>query len=449
MRIWDTTPFEEVFEHGFRARRQESTTNDIYFNLDHYVHHAGRPLDSRRPATHVFVSTTLNTGWFPSLDAQTPEMVVYRYEIYAPGGIWVAQTLGDRYRYPGQDEVAFVAGIAPQYIYTAQRFRLTFDANTRHTRRERVDTALIRNNNFNPLASGNIQMPVYYYLDGNRRRVRLSITYFPASQRKKREVSTFSDANVSSNEAYINAAFRSSSKNEVYLFMKNEYVLLNYAPGTTNDRVVNGPLLICDGYPSLTGTAFAEHGIDCAFGSYDKNEAFIFSGNLCARINYAPGTTNDWIIKGPMTIAKMFSFFKGTAFESGIDAAFESTAKYEAYLFKGDKYALINYSSNGSHLIAIRGISEGYPSLRGTIFESGIDAAFASHSYNEAYIFKGDSYAVINFAPGTTNDYIINGPKQILPNWPSLSGILPWENNGLDVHYHTTSPDADRDHDEL
>ncbi|KAG5552008.1 hypothetical protein RHGRI_010180 [Rhododendron griersonianum] len=224
---------------------------------------------------------------------------------------------------------------------------------------------------------------------------------------------------------YINAAFRSSRRNQAYLFMKNEYLRLDYAPGSTGDEVLNGPLRISEGFPSLKNTAFAEPGIDCAFGSHHGDEAFIFSGNLCARINYAPGTTNDKIIQGPMTIIQMFTFFKGTVFESGIDSAFESTVLDEAYLFKGNQYALINY--NDPHLIAIRHITEGFVSLKDTIFESGIEAALASHLTNEAYLFKGDSYARFNFAPHTTNNFIF-GVKKILPNWPSLHGILPRKN---------------------
>ncbi|KAF5952131.1 hypothetical protein HYC85_010075 [Camellia sinensis] len=229
---------------------------------------------------------------------------------------------------------------------------------------------------------------------------------------------------VADSKSYIDAAFRSSRTNEAYLFMKNEYVLVDYAPRTRNDKVLNGPLFICHGYPSLGGTAFAEDGIDCAFGSHDRNVAFIFSGNLCAQIDYAPGTTNDKIIKGPMTISAMFPFFKWTRFENGVDAAFESTKQYEAYLFKDNQYALINYGSK-SHLIAIRNIAQGFPSLKNTMFESGIDAAFASHRTNEAYLFKKDYYALINFAPGTTSDYIIGGVKKIRENWPALSSILP------------------------
>ncbi|XP_020250312.1 albumin-2-like [Asparagus officinalis] len=199
----------------------------------------------------------------------------------------------------------------------------------------------------------------------------------------------------------------------------------------SRDKILNGPLLIRDGFPSLAKTAFAEHGIDCSFGSYDSKEAYIFTGNLCARINFAPRSTDDRIIEGPVTIAEMFPFFKGTGFENGVDAAFEYSADYEAYIFKGDRYALINYKQ--PRLIGgPKKITDGFHSLRGTIFESGIEAAFASHTKNEAYLFKGDQYALINFAPGGTDDYIITGPKKITPSWPSLATVLPHKNHGLD-----------------
>ncbi|CAK9151982.1 unnamed protein product [Ilex paraguariensis] len=202
--------------------------------------------------------------------------------------------------------------------------------------------------------------------------------------------------------AYINAAFRSSRINEVYLFVKNEYVLVNYAPGTKDDKTVLLGLIIR-----------IKHS----------------SGNLCAQINYAPHTANDRIITRPMTITAMFPFFKGTVFENGVDTAFESTKNYEAYLFKDNQYALINYDYD-SHLISIRLINRGFPSLKNTIFESGIDAGFSLHKTNEAYLFKGDYYARINFAPGTTDDYITGGIKKILTYWPSLRSILPLKNSG-------------------
>ncbi|XP_073112840.1 albumin-2-like [Elaeis guineensis] len=328
----------------------------------------------------------------------------------------------------------------------------------RFTRAARVDNTIKVNGRFNPQSHPsrllNIRRPVFDYRAENGTAANLVINVY-RPQRDKREASTDPNSaewyagKVADFKSYINAAFRSSRQSEAYLFMKNEYVRVNYAPGTTGDWVVNGPLLICNGFPTLTDAAFAEYGIDCAFGSHDGSEAFVFSMNLCAQISYTPGTTNDKISKGPMTIAAMFPFFKRTVFESGVDAAFESTTSYEAYLFKGNQYALINYGSD-SHLIAIRLITQGFPSLKNTIFESGIDAAFASHRYNEAYLFKGDSYALINFAPATTDDYIIGGVKKISSHWPSLRSILPRKNRGLDVHDHTI-PDArsHRDHDEL
>ncbi|GKD23103.1 retrovirus-related pol polyprotein from transposon TNT 1-94, partial [Tanacetum coccineum] len=85
-------------------------------------------------------------------------------------------------------------------------------------------------------------------------------------------------------ESYIDSAFRSTRTNEVYLFFQNEYLVLNYAPGTTNARVVDGPLYIQNGFYSLFGTLFAEYRIDAAFGCHGgDDESFIFSGELCAK----------------------------------------------------------------------------------------------------------------------------------------------------------------------
>ncbi|KAJ0965343.1 hypothetical protein J5N97_026481 [Dioscorea zingiberensis] len=428
---WDLTPYEQIFQKGIQVIRQENIPDKIYYNLNH-IHDHARNLNCTVPAPHVFVRATIDGSWNPKLEPNI-KVRVYRYEIYAPGGIWAAQSLGQCCKTHEQDEVCFVAGIAPQYIRCAQRFTLISDA--RYTRRVRPNKKIIVNSLFNPSSHPprllNIQRPIFDCIDtGNNRRVPLIINIDTTTAR--RGAIKWYAKDVADFKSYIDAAFRSSSKNQAYLFMKNEYVLLDYAPGSKDDRVLIGPRLIGDGFPSLRGTAFAAHGIDCAFGSHEWNESFIFSGNLCAKLNYTPRTTNDRIIRGPMTIAEMFPFFKGTEFENGIDAAFESSRKNEAFLFKGSQYALINYGYD-FHLIAIRRIIDGFFCFRGTIFDSGFDAAFASHRYEEAYIFKGKFYALLKFAPGRTSDYIIGGVKEILPNWPSLYGILPRKNHGLDV----------------
>uniref|UniRef100_A0A803LPQ6 CCHC-type domain-containing protein n=1 Tax=Chenopodium quinoa TaxID=63459 RepID=A0A803LPQ6_CHEQI len=184
---------------------------------------------------------------------------------------------------------------------------------------------LLVNSNFDPQSYPqrliNIQRPISYYKDENGERVSVRITKCEAESNNNTASSVkdwYTDG-VCKLNGFIDAAFRSSLSNEAYL---------DYAPGTANDRVINGPLFIPYGFPSLKGTAFA-----------------------------------DW---------------------------------------------------------------------RNTIFESGFDAAFASHRNNEAYLFKGDSYALINFAPGSADDYLIGGVKKILPNWPSLQSILPRNNRGID-----------------
>ncbi|KAL7208049.1 hypothetical protein ACSBR1_029912 [Camellia fascicularis] len=156
---WDLTPYQEVFRNGFQARRQQDTLDEVYYNLDHYVYHEGRPLDATRPATHAF---------HPNIDPNT-QIEVYRYEIYAPVGIWVAETLSDHYQYAAQDEVSFVAGIAPQCIWSGQRFGLIAD--TRFTRSERVDNVIRVNGNYDPQSYPsrflNIRRPIFDYFDEN------------------------------------------------------------------------------------------------------------------------------------------------------------------------------------------------------------------------------------------------------------------------------------------
>ncbi|XP_058749970.1 albumin-2-like [Vicia villosa] len=222
---------------------------------------------------------------------------------------------------------------------------------------------------------------------------------------------------------YINAAFRSSVNSEAYLFIDDKFVLLNYAPGTGDDKLLSGPSPLPAGFKSLAGTVFGTYGVDGAFNT-DNNEAFIFYENLTALIDYAPHTEDDKIISGPRKISDTFPFFAGTVFENGIDAAFRSTIGKEVYIFKGDQYAKIDYGKN--YLVqSIKSISAGFPCLAGTIFENGVDAAFASHRTNEAYLFKGDYYALLSFNPTGADDYIIGGVKLILENWRSLRGIIP------------------------
>ncbi|KAL2921165.1 Albumin-2 [Bienertia sinuspersici] len=210
---------------------------------------------------------------------------------------------------------------------------------------------------------------------------------------------------MSSNGIYVTAAFKSVETNQAYIFMKNEVVIEDYAPDTkTNDSIVYGPCPISEsGFSSLKNTIFAERGIDCAFASNEEGVAYIFSGNMCAKWYYAPDdSTDDEIRDGPMPIADMFPFLKRTMFETGINAALESSGRYEAYLFKGKYFARINYDpENKDHRRTnIYPIQDYWPCLRNTTYEI------------EAYLFKKDSYARIVFTPGQTANQQLKSSKK-------------------------------------
>ncbi|KAK9692390.1 hypothetical protein RND81_09G261100 [Saponaria officinalis] len=444
---WDSTGYEQIFREGFVVRRQDNTPDNIFYNLDHYVHYGGRPLGNDRPANYTFVSTTLDSGWCPSIKhesgSQPTIKEVWRYEIYAPGGIWVAETLGDRYKFPAQDEVCYVAGIARQYVRSAQRFRLIATADSRFTKKERVDALLIINGNFNPQSNPprliKTLWPVDKYKDENGKTAKLVQRFFNqnlnmaaistdqhSGQQSNSSINWYANE-VTKVTSYIDAAYRTSRANEVCLFIRNQYVLLTYTPGTTTgDRISKGPTLIGDTFTSLKGSSFAEYGVTCSFASHDANVAYIFSGTLAAKLNYA----NNTIIIAPVKITKMFPFLKGTVFKSGIDAGFESKTRYEAYIFSGDQFGVIDYGSAAPKLVGpVRQISDGFPGLRNTIFQSGIEAAFASHRVDQAYVFKGDSFALINLASGGA---IVGGVKKIVTDWSSLRIILPYLNESYD-----------------
>ncbi|KAK7369468.1 hypothetical protein VNO80_11507 [Phaseolus coccineus] len=229
---------------------------------------------------------------------------------------------------------------------------------------------------------------------------------------------------------YIDSSFRSSTTNEVYFFLLDKFVRVYYTPGQerqTDDKFLTDLSWIGYSFPSFRYNLFGAYGIDCAFDT-EGNEAYIFYSEMCAYIDYA----NDKILSGLITIEEMFPVLKDTVFEDGIDSAFRSSRGKEVYLFERNKYCCMDYGSK--QLVGpIRNITDGFPVLKGTIFEDGIDASFASHKENQVYLFKGENYAVMNFIPGSTDDTLVDGVKPIIDGWSCFKGILPLEN--LEAEY--------------
>ncbi|GLJ08516.1 hypothetical protein SUGI_0090310, partial [Cryptomeria japonica] len=430
---WDTRPHQEIFETGFTPRPRRSTQSlASYYSLEQFVNGGGIPADTCPADGSVFVSTTRAARWYPPV---TRNCTLYRYQIFAPGGIDAVLTLGNRNRYRNQQEISFAGGISRQYIRIVRPFSVTIQPGSRFPRYREERNRLIRNRWFEP-------NPTFRGWTNQEFMNRLRnptcsglINIYPAVEKrdakdKPHEEESYVDP-VCSVGHYIESAFNFTDTEEAYLFIADKCLLINYAPGTTDDKIIKGPLSIADAFPCLNDTIFAS-GIDAAFTAC-TNEAYIFRSNIYAHIRFTKDGGD--IIWGPIRITDGFHSLKNTVFENGIDAAFASLRENQAYIFKGDQYALIDfapYTPNNKIIQGPKKITLSFPSLKGTIFQDGFDAAF---SYNkegwfstktEAYIFKGNTYARIDYAPGTTNDKITNGPITPISNgFHSLKDIIP------------------------
>lgn len=453
---WDTRHYREIFATGFTPRPQRSDESDaVYYNLERFVNGGGTPADSSPAHGSVFVSTTRTSPrsrrqWRPRV---TRNCTLYRYEIFAPGGIDAVQTLGDSNHYRNQQEISFAGGINRQYIRTALPYSVTVEPGSQFPSYRTLGNRLFRNGRFNPNpTSGGFTIQEFQDRLRNptcppKKWFMINLVYSTRPNYVKRAIEALGEPEsepepkeeyyadpVCTVGHYIESAFDFLHKDEVYLFITDRCLLINYAPGTTDDYIIKAPQSIGDVFPYLNETIFAS-GIDAAFPAYSKDEAYIFRSDIYALINFA--ADGGYIIQGPKKITDSFYSLKNTIFAKGIDAAFTSSREDQAYIFRGNQYALINFAPGTTDDYIIYGpkkISEGFHCLKGTIFEHGLDAAFScrkdegfifKHRKSEAYIFKGDTYALINFAPGGTDDYIIQGPKKITQSFYSLKEIIP------------------------
>ncbi|KEH26261.1 hemopexin protein [Medicago truncatula] len=296
----------------------------------------------------------------------------------------------------------------------------------------------------------------------------------------------------------VDAAFRSSRENECYVFVKNKYVVVNYAPGGKKNQIIKGPDNITDGFPMFVNTVF-QWKIDSSFDTED-NLAYLFSGDQCVKIDYSsnsPGNArvqcfnpyyspysqgnaidqrvmpqgnaidqrvkpqgnaidqrvkpqgnaidqrikpdnspysqgnvkpdyspyspgNARLLEGPIPISKMFPCLKGTVFESGIDATMWNPNPEFVHFFKGDECCLLRFQSN--EMVSAGKIRSVFKIFLGTVFEHGIDAAFNSHVHPEVYVFKGEYY--VHYSFNDPNSFK-NGPiKLISDEWPALRSLL-------------------------
>jgi hypothetical protein len=87
-----------------------------------------------------------------------------------------------------------------------------------------------------------------------------------------------------------------------------------------------------------------------------------------------------------MLITAMFPTLIGTGFENGINAAMRDYEKSLIHLFKGDERGVLNLNTNEFVTQWSMKVSKAFTQFTGTVFESGIDSAFNSHLNREVYI---------------------------------------------------------------
>ncbi|KAK2435184.1 hypothetical protein QL285_020260 [Trifolium repens] len=216
----------------------------------------------------------------------------------------------------------------------------------------------------------------------------------------------------------VSAAFRSTQRNQCYVFNREKYVVVDYGRGSDRKtKLISGPVRIADGFSMFANTLF-ENGIDASFDN-DGDDTFFFNGNQCAKVDFAPDTGDSRLLMGPIAITAMFpSLDDKTPFSKVLNAAVRSNNGKIVFLFSGAQVGSFDYESR--RLEQTRNISDAFPQFVGTVFELGLDAAFNTHDRNEVYIFKGEYYAHYNLITGEFIGFI----RKIRTDWPALSRII-------------------------
>ncbi|KZT00675.1 uncharacterized protein LAESUDRAFT_816417 [Laetiporus sulphureus 93-53] len=220
-----------------------------------------------------------------------------------------------------------------------------------------------------------------------------------------------------------------SDPKHAYFFCANRYVLINVAPASTFDSIISGPRAIVEGWPYLINSGFGS--VDSVLAIPGKpGQMYFFCGKRYVRIYIeSVETTSGHVVEGPADIAARWPSLRRAGFET-IDAILSNPAKNEeAYFFSGEQYALIDIESNTNADSIVNGpkaIRDDWPSLSQAGFKT-VDTALPNPAnFDEAYFFSGEQYVLINVRHGITRDYVVNGPNPIRDDWPSLHQAGFW-----------------------
>jgi hypothetical protein len=226
----------------------------------------------------------------------------------------------------------------------------------------------------------------------------------------------------------VAAVLHPSDSGRAYFFCWNKYVAINIAAGSTGDTIAWGPKTLIGNWPSLVKANFGY--VDAALPSPSKkNEMYFFFREKYALVNIKPGTTDDFIINGPKPILSEWPSLRKAGFNT-VDAVLPSPAdSNETYFFSGERYVLVYFEPGRVDDYIVNGpksIITEWPSLRKAGFKTVDTILPHPDNKHQAYVFSGDQYVLIYFKPGAVDDYIVNGPKLVRTEWPSLHQAEFW-----------------------
>ncbi|MFF1908558.1 glycosyl hydrolase family 18 protein [Kitasatospora sp. NPDC058218] len=200
------------------------------------------------------------------------------------------------------------------------------------------------------------------------------------------------------------------------------------APGSPLNLVSAG---CSDGSTPAPVTVRPTRGVDAAV-SVVENEVYFFHGSKYAKVKVDPNTAANEIVDGKdngiRTIADDWPALRDTPFANRVDVAVAvPDRKGDVFMFSGNQYVYLQNVDQGpgraTRVHDVWDICTGWTSLCSTpqlkaLFENGIDTAMSVRD-NEIYFFRGGQYVLVKANPGSV-DQVINGPKSIADNWPSL-----------------------------
>lgn len=219
-------------------------------------------------------------------------------------------------------------------------------------------------------------------------------------------------------------------EHHAYFICDGLCMLMKYSLGTTDDVMVEKPRLLTDKWSCLAQAGFFTADAVLPVPGKSK-EAYFFYKTQYVLINLA----ENRIVNGPKVIVNEWPSLKASNFTSvdaalpfiqrySTDTGYELTAENEAYFFRDKYYSLIKIKPGTTNDVIVNGpklITTEWTSLRNENFATVDSTVAIPKSTPETFFFNGADYCRVKVARGTTNDSIVVGRRPVWRNWPPLA----------------------------